>query len=72
MLDFSDEEPDTAEPPPAPSTTKLPSRAELKAERHLRKKQSEAENVEEQPAVSVSRKKRAWEEEPGHFRSSRI
>lgn len=64
MLDFSDEEPDTAEPPPAPSTTKLPSRAELKAERHLRKKQSEAENVEEQPAVSVSRKKRAWEEEP--------
>ena len=60
--DDSDEEANTAEPPPAPSTAPLP-----RKEKQLRKKDKPvaAEEVPEPVVIGKRAKKRHWEEDPG-------
>lgn len=67
MLELSDDEPDTAEPPPAPTTAELPK----KQDKQIRRKQEPAAAAEpdaEEAVVIGKRRKRAWEEDPGESR----
>lgn len=64
MLEMSDEEPEPAEPPPAPTTSALP-----KKDKHIRRKPeavaAAAEPEADEPLHIGRRRKRDWEEDEG-------
>lgn len=66
---MSNEEADTAEPPPAPTTSALPKKKEKQIRRKPEATAVEAERDDaEEPLQLGRRRKRDWEEDEGAFK----